>query len=74
MNVEEAIKFFNHLELDSMRKKISEKIIFEISSRLKFLNNVGLKYLTLSRSAETVSGGESQRLRLASQIGSGLQV
>ncbi|MEL0280020.1 MAG: excinuclease ABC subunit UvrA [Gammaproteobacteria bacterium] len=72
MNVEEAIKFFNHLELDSMRKKISEKIIFEISSRLKFLNNVGLKYLTLSRSAETLSGGESQRIRLASQIGSGL--
>ena len=71
-DIDEAIKFFNHLELDSMRKKISEKIIFEISSRLKFLNNVGLKYLTLSRSAETLSGGESQRIRLASQIGSGL--
>ena len=55
-----------------MKKKISEKIIYEISSRLKFLNNVGLKYLTLSRSAETLSGGESQRIRLASQIGSGL--
>ena len=71
-NVEEAISFFDNLKLDSMKKKISEKIIYEISSRLKFLNNVGLKYLTLSRSAETLSGGESQRIRLASQIGSGL--
>ena len=72
LNVEDAIKFFDALELDSMRKKISEKIIYEISSRLRFLSNVGLKYLTLSRSAETLSGGESQRIRLASQIGSGL--
>ena len=72
MNVEEAIDFFDNLKLDSMKKKISEKIVLEISSRLKFLNNVGLKYLTLSRSAETLSGGESQRIRLASQIGSGL--
>ena len=72
LNVEEAIHFFENIKLDSMKKKISEKIIYEISSRLKFLNNVGLKYLTLSRSAETLSGGESQRIRLASQIGSGL--
>jgi len=72
LNVEDAIQFFDTLKLDSMKKKISEKIIYEISSRLKFLNNVGLKYLTLSRSAETLSGGESQRIRLASQIGSGL--
>ncbi len=72
MNVEEAINFFNNLKLDSMKKKISEKVVQEILSRLKFLNNVGLKYLTLSRSAETLSGGESQRIRLASQIGSGL--
>ncbi len=72
LNVEEAIKFFENIKLDSMKEKISEKIIYEISSRLKFLNNVGLKYLTLSRSAETLSGGESQRIRLASQIGSGL--
>ncbi len=71
-NVEEAISFFDNLKLNSMKEKISEKIIYEISSRLKFLNNVGLKYLTLSRSAETLSGGESQRIRLASQIGSGL--
>ncbi len=72
LNVEEAIEFFDNLKLDSMKRKISEKIVYEISSRLKFLNNVGLKYLTLSRSAETLSGGESQRIRLASQIGSGL--
>ena len=72
LNVEDAIHFFNNLKLDSMKKKISEKIVYEISSRLKFLNNVGLRYLTLSRSAETLSGGESQRIRLASQIGSGL--
>ena len=72
LNVEDAIQFFNDLKLDSMKKKISEKIVYEISSRLKFLNNVGLRYLTLSRSAETLSGGESQRIRLASQIGSGL--
>ena len=55
-----------------MQKEISSKIIFEITSRLKFLNNVGLNYLTLDRSAETLSGGEAQRIRLASQIGSGL--
>jgi excinuclease ABC subunit A len=72
MNVEEALSFFKNIKLDSMKTKISEKIILEIISRLLFLNNVGLKYLTLSRSAETLSGGEAQRIRLASQIGSGL--
>ena len=72
LNVEEAIQFFENIKLDSMKEKISDKIIYEILSRLKFLNNVGLTYLTLSRSAETLSGGESQRIRLASQIGSGL--
>ena len=72
LNVEEALSFFTNLKLDSMRKQIAEKIIYEIKSRLQFLYNVGLKYLTLSRSAETLSGGESQRIRLASQIGSGL--
>jgi excinuclease ABC subunit A len=72
LNIEEALVFFEKLKLDSMKTKIAEKIIFEIKSRLKFLNNVGLKYLTLSRSAETLSGGEAQRIRLASQIGSGL--
>ena len=55
-----------------MQKEISNKIILEITSRLKFLNDVGLNYLTLDRSAETLSGGEAQRIRLASQIGSGL--
>lgn len=72
LNIEEALVFFEKLKLDSMKTKIAEKIILEIKSRLKFLNNVGLKYLTLSRSAETLSGGEAQRIRLASQIGSGL--
>ncbi len=72
MNVEEALRFFTNLKLDSMKMKIADKIIIEIKSRLNFLNNVGLKYLTLSRSAETLSGGEAQRIRLASQIGSGL--
>ena len=72
MNVEEALEFFINLKLDSMKMKIAEKIVIEIKSRLNFLNNVGLKYLTLSRSAETLSGGEAQRIRLASQIGSGL--
>ena len=72
MNVEEALSFFKNIKLDSMKTKISEKIVLEIISRLLFLNNVGLKYLTLSRSAETLSGGEAQRIRLASQIGSGL--
>ncbi len=72
MNVEEALRFFTDLKLDSMKMKIADKIIIEIKSRLSFLNNVGLKYLTLSRSAETLSGGEAQRIRLASQIGSGL--
>ena len=55
-----------------MNEKVSNKIIQEIMSRLNFLNNVGLNYLTLDRSAETLSGGEAQRIRLASQIGSGL--
>ena len=72
MNVEAALEFFTNLKMDSMKMKIAEKIIIEIKSRLNFLNNVGLKYLTLSRSAETLSGGEAQRIRLASQIGSGL--
>ena len=72
MNVEAAVEFFTNLKMDSMKMKIAEKIIIEIKSRLNFLNNVGLKYLTLSRSAETLSGGEAQRIRLASQIGSGL--
>ncbi|HEX8012439.1 MAG TPA: excinuclease ABC subunit UvrA [Casimicrobiaceae bacterium] len=65
-------EFFRELKLDGQRQAIAEKIIKEIVNRLQFLNNVGLDYLSLDRSAETLSGGESQRIRLASQIGSGL--
>lgn len=64
--------FFNNLKFSGQRAKIAEKVLKEIQDRLKFLVNVGLNYLTLSRSAETLSGGEAQRIRLASQIGAGL--
>ncbi|MCI4102335.1 excinuclease ABC subunit UvrA, partial [Klebsiella pneumoniae] len=65
-------RFFETLDLDGNKKQIAEKILKEITDRLGFLINVGLAYLNLSRSAETLSGGEAQRIRLASQIGSGL--
>ncbi|HHX8751642.1 TPA: excinuclease ABC subunit UvrA [Morganella morganii] len=67
-----AMDFFNNLKFSGQRAKIAEKVLKEIQDRLKFLVNVGLNYLTLSRSAETLSGGEAQRIRLASQIGAGL--
>jgi excinuclease ABC subunit A len=67
-----AMAFFAKLKLTGKRGKIAEKILKEIDQRLKFLVNVGLDYLTLDRSAETLSGGEAQRIRLASQIGAGL--
>ncbi|MDO9232552.1 MAG: excinuclease ABC subunit UvrA [Methylotenera sp.] len=67
-----ALTFFDTLELTGSKLAIADKIVKEISNRLKFLTNVGLEYLSLSRSAETLSGGEAQRIRLASQIGSGL--
>ncbi len=67
-----ALTFFDGLELQGAKLAIADKIVKEISNRLKFLTNVGLEYLSLSRSAETLSGGEAQRIRLASQIGSGL--
>ncbi|MGP1953189.1 MAG: excinuclease ABC subunit UvrA [Arsenophonus sp. ET-KM2-MAG3] len=67
-----ALIFFQKLQLSGQRAKIAEKILKEIKNRLKFLVNVGLNYLTLSRAAETLSGGEAQRIRLASQIGAGL--
>jgi excinuclease ABC subunit A len=70
--LKEAAEYFATLRLEGQKQAIAEKIIKEIMSRLAFLNNVGLDYLSLDRSAETLSGGESQRIRLASQIGSGL--
>ena len=70
--IEEALAFFNQLELAGKRGQIAEKINKEIRERLSFLVNVGLEYLSLNRSAETLSGGEAQRIRLASQIGAGL--
>lgn len=68
----ELLEFFKGLKLSDNRAEIAEKILKEICDRLQFLVNVGLNYLSLSRSAETLSGGEAQRIRLASQIGSGL--
>lgn len=72
MSVDKTIEFFDNLKLDSMKAKIADLIIKEIKARVKFLQDVGLGYLSLSRSAATLSGGESQRIRLATQIGSGL--
>tara|TARA_B100000686_G_scaffold355371_1_gene473807 strand:- start:64194 stop:67049 length:2856 start_codon:yes stop_codon:yes gene_type:complete len=72
MTIEKALEFFEKLNLTGRQGEIATKIVNEIINRLKFLVNVGLEYLTLNRSAETLSGGESQRIRLASQIGSGL--
>jgi excinuclease ABC subunit A len=68
----ETATYFEKLKLDGAKKKIAERIVWEIKNRVGFLNNVGLEYLSLDRSAETLSGGEAQRIRLASQIGSGL--
>jgi excinuclease ABC subunit A len=72
LSVERALKFFGSLTLPGWRGEIAVKIVKEIADRLGFLGNVGLGYLTLNRSADTLSGGEAQRIRLASQIGSGL--
>ena len=70
--LKQALTFFKNVQLAGSKQAIADKIVQEIASRLTFLNNVGLEYLSLDRSAETLSGGESQRIRLASQIGSGL--
>jgi excinuclease ABC subunit A len=68
----ECLSYFEQLKLKGAKAEIADKVIREIRSRLKFLNDVGLNYLSLDRSADTLSGGEAQRIRLASQIGSGL--
>ena len=70
--LKQALPFFEQVELTGAKLAIADKIIKEVVSRMRFLTNVGLDYLSLSRSAETLSGGEAQRIRLASQIGSGL--
>jgi excinuclease ABC subunit A len=72
MTLAQAQAYFDHLQMAGAKGEIAGKVVREIGLRLKFLNDVGLNYLSLDRSAETLSGGESQRIRLASQIGSGL--
>ena len=72
MSLADCLQWFQKLQLAGARKEVAERIVREIEARLQFLNNVGLKYLSLDRSADTISGGEAQRIRLASQIGSGL--
>ena len=72
MSINDAFTFFDQLELTGQRAQIAAKILKEINQRLSFLINVGLNYLSISRSADTLSGGEAQRIRLASQIGAGL--
>ncbi len=70
--LQQAQQYFQSLQLQGAKAEIADKVVREIAARLKFLNDVGLTYLSLERSAETLSGGEAQRIRLASQIGSGL--
>lgn len=72
MSIRQLIPFFQNLKLTTEQENIARLLLKEISSRLEFLSNVGLDYLTLSRSAGTLSGGELQRIRLATQIGSAL--
>jgi excinuclease ABC subunit A len=72
MALSECLHWFENLNLTGSKQEIADRIVREIRARLEFLNNVGLNYLSLDRSADTISGGEAQRIRLASQIGSGL--
>jgi excinuclease ABC subunit A len=72
ITLRESFEYFSTLKMQGAKAEIADKVVREIGLRLKFLNDVGLNYLSLDRSAETLSGGESQRIRLASQIGSGL--
>src|SRR5699024_8605897 len=72
MSIDDALNWSSTLTLTGAKAEIADKILKEINERLGFLVNVGLDYLNLSRSAETLSGGEAQRIRLASQIGAGL--
>ena len=72
MPLDKALDFFSNLELDPLRLKISKRLLMEITNRIKFLNDVGLSYLTLNRLSNTLSGGESQRINLATSLGSSL--
>ncbi|MFA5856596.1 MAG: excinuclease ABC subunit UvrA [Candidatus Pacearchaeota archaeon] len=72
LSIKDSIEFFENIKLNDMQKEIAKQILKEIKERINFLNQVGLSYLTLSRNAETLSGGEAQRIRLATQIGSNL--
>ena len=73
LSIDDAVKFFNSMKLNQTEAKIAKQILKEICARLEFLQDVGLNYLNLARSAVSLSGGEAQRIRLATQIGSGLQ-
>ncbi|HET9722044.1 MAG TPA: excinuclease ABC subunit UvrA [Candidatus Saccharimonadales bacterium] len=73
LDIDKAIDFFNSMQLSQTEAKIAQQILKEINARLRFLQDVGLNYLNLARSAVSLSGGEAQRIRLATQIGSGLQ-
>ena len=73
LDIDKALDFFDHIKLNATEAKIANQILKEIKARLKFLQDVGLNYLNLARSAVSLSGGEAQRIRLATQIGSGLQ-
>jgi excinuclease ABC subunit A len=72
MSIDEAARFFDALKLDGEKKLIARQVLQEIRNRLRFMQNVGIAYLTLDRASDSLSGGESQRIRLATQVGSGL--